>query len=121
MQDEGNADNPHAADQLAAHLRQRAEHVFDTGARCGNATVTLFLCIGDSLGGAALALYVDAPAGLFQLCFPLGCRVATISVDVATGVAGIEQRLEYRGIGHSGVRNGYFERLSTLACSLYPK
>src|SRR5450830_64861 len=44
----------------------------------------------------------------FQLRFPLGGRVAAISVDIATGVAVIEQRLKYRGVGHGGVRDGHF-------------
>jgi len=66
LQGEGDADDTHASHQLAAHLRQRAEHVFDTGARRGDTAVALLLCIGDALGGAAFALDMHTPAVLFQ-------------------------------------------------------
>src|SRR5471032_645091 len=49
LQGEGDPDDTHAAHQLAAHLRQRAEHVLDTGAWCGDTAVALLLCIGDTL------------------------------------------------------------------------
>ena len=45
MQGEGDTDDTHAAHQLAAHLCQRAEHVFDAGPWCGDAAVALRLGI----------------------------------------------------------------------------
>src|SRR5471032_3625623 len=60
LQGEGDTDDTHAAHQLAAHLRQRAEHVFDTRAWCGDTAVALLLCIGDAFGGAAFALDIHA-------------------------------------------------------------
>lgn len=71
MQSEGYPDDTDAAHQFAAHLRQRAKNVLDTRVRCGDATVTVLLRLGDALGGATFALDVDAPAGLFQRRFRL--------------------------------------------------
>lgn len=108
MQAEGDADDAHAAHQLATHLRQRAEHVFDSGTWRCDAAVTLLLCIRDAFGGAAFALDLYAPACLFQPRFPFGGRVAAIGVDIAAGVGAIQQRLKYHGVGHGGMRDGYF-------------
>ena len=108
VQGKGDADDTHAAHQLAAHVCQRAEDMFDTGARCGDAAVTLFLRIGDARGGASFALDVHAPAFLFQLRLPFGCGVAAIGIDIAAGVGAVQQRLEHRRVGHGGMRDGYF-------------
>lgn len=60
MQDKANTDDAHAAHQFAAHLRQSAEHVFDAGARCDDAPFAFLLRFGNTLGGAAFAMNVDA-------------------------------------------------------------
>ena len=82
--------------------------MFDAGARCGDAAVTLFLPIGQALDGVAFALDVHTPAGLFERGFPLGGGVATIGIDIPACVGAIKQRFEYRGVSHGGMRDGHF-------------
>lgn len=108
MQGEGDTENALAAHEFAAHLRERAKHVFYAGARCGAAAVAFLLCIGDALGDDTFALDVDAPAGLFQHRFPFGGGVAAIRIDIAAGVAAIKERVEYRGASHGGIGDDYF-------------
>src|SRR5471030_3516530 len=113
LQGEGDPDDTHAAHQLAAHLRQRAEHVLDTGAWCGDTAVALLLCIGDTLVALPLSwisLDMHTPAILFQLRLPFGGGVTAISMYIAAGIAAVQQRLKYCGVGHGGMRDGYFAR-----------
>jgi len=108
LQGEGDADDTHASHQLAAHLRQRTEHMFDTSTRCGETAVAPLPCIGDALGAAAFALDMHTPAVLFQFRFLLCGGVAAISVDIAVGVGAVQQRLKYCGVSDCGMRGGYF-------------
>lgn len=55
MQSEGDADDAHAAYQLAAHLHRRAQDVFNAGGSGGGAAIEFPLGLEYALGGAALA------------------------------------------------------------------
>jgi hypothetical protein len=68
MQAQGGADDAHATHQLAAHLRQRTEHMFNTGTRRGDAAVTLLLGIRDTAFGTEFTLDTHAPAGFVRHC-----------------------------------------------------
>src|SRR5471030_371327 len=85
-----------------------AQDVFDAGTRRGDATVALLLGVGDALGGAAFALDVDAPACLLERCFSFRSGVPAISINIATGVAAVKERFEYRGVGQGGVGDDHF-------------
>ena len=106
MQAQGGADNAHAANEFSTHLGQRAEHMLDACAWCGDAAVALFLRVRDAALGGAFALDVHAPAGLGQILFALGAGVAAIGIHIAAGIGRIEQRFEHGGVGDCGVGDG---------------
>lgn len=45
------------------------------------------------------------------MCFPLCGAAAAIGMDIATGVAAIEERLEHRRVGYGGDGDDYFAQL----------
>jgi hypothetical protein len=115
MQSQGGADDTHATHQLAAHLCQRAEHMFDAGARRGDTAVAPLLCFRDAVRGIAFALDVHAPAGLRQVLFALDAGVAAIGIHIAAGVGGIEQHLKPGGVSDGSVSDDQFAyQLTTL-------
>jgi len=69
MQAQCGADEAPTANQLAAHLRQCAKHMFDPGTRRGDLAVTLFLRVRNTFCSGAFALDVYAPASVLQALF----------------------------------------------------
>lgn len=106
MQGERRAHDPQAAHQFAAHLSQRAKHMFDASARRGDSAIAPLLGVGNSFGRMAAALDVYAPASLLQPGLPFNAGVTTVRINVTTGVAQVEQLLEDAGVGHGGMRDG---------------
>lgn len=49
------------------------------------------------------ALDVRAPAGVGQVLFALGARVAAICIHIAAGIGRIEQHFEHGGVGDGSV------------------
>lgn len=106
LQDECGAYDPQTTYQFAAHLGQGAKHMLDASTRRSDTAVTLFLCLGNPFGRVTSSLDVHAPAGLLQPRFPFNVGVATIGIDVAAGIARIQQFFEDVGIGHGSMRDG---------------
>ena len=115
VQDECGAHDPEAAHQFSAHLRQGAKHMFDARTRRGDRAVTSLLRLGNAFGRMAPPLDVHAPTGLLQPGLPFDAGVASVGIDVATGVARIEQLFEDIGIGYGSMRDGNLaDQLATL-------
>jgi len=91
-----------SADHLVAHGLDRGKHVLDPGPHAGNARVACFLSLGQWLVGLGLALDLRPVAFGLQRLFPLLARIAPVGIDVAAGVAGIEQRLEVLAVVGAG-------------------
>lgn len=108
VQGERRTHDPQAAHQFAAHLRQRAKHMLDTGARCGDRSVTSFLRVRNTFGRMAAPLDVHAPARLLQPGLSFKAGVAPIGIHIAAGIVQVEQLFENVGIRYRGVGDDNF-------------
>lgn len=70
-QRESGAQDAQASHEFSAHLRQRAEHMFDMGARGIDTAVAPFLRDRNTFVGVAPSLNVDLPSCLFECAFSL--------------------------------------------------
>lgn len=125
LQDERVTHDADTAHQFAAHLSQGTKHVLDPGSRHGDRAVAPLLRLENASGRVAASLNMHAPPGLFQSGFAFDAGIATVGIDIPARVAQVEQLLEDRGVGYGSMGHGdlwiSLQRLSTLACSLYPK
>ncbi len=82
------------ANQLAAHLFNGTEHMFNARPRLGNTQVAPLLAFGQRLIPVPLALDVVAVSSGFQLGLPLRTGVALVGEHVPVGVGRVEHRVE---------------------------
>ncbi len=71
----------------------------DSGTRCGDAPIALFLRRRDGFRGRAPALDLNTPTGLGQVRFASHAGVAAVGIYVAAGVVWIKQVFEHAGVG----------------------
>ena len=87
-----------AAQRLATHLLPTAKHLLHTSADRGDTLVASSPAVRQRLTCLALALDVHPPALRTQALLARALKVASVRIDVAARVAGIEHPLEVQGV-----------------------